>query len=81
MKTEPFLLMPSEIWELTVQDWQKANGFLPDLKPPDINAPYHALTGLEKACLDRFNRRCGEYYIWALFNFKKPGFCHKKPGF
>ena len=47
----------NEIWQSTVNDWKRANGFIKDLRSPDLNKPYAELTGLEKACVNRFNSR------------------------
>ena len=48
-------MTPSELWQKTVADWKTANGFIKDLRSPDLNKPYSELTGLEKACVKRFN--------------------------
>jgi hypothetical protein len=48
----------NEVWQQTVDDWKKANGFIKDLQSPNLNKPYAQCTGLEKACINRFNARC-----------------------
>jgi len=44
----------TNLWRTTVSEWKKANGFIKNLPPPDLNKPYSELTGLEKACIQRF---------------------------
>jgi len=48
----------NELWQKTIADWKRANGFITDLRSPDLNKPYAQLTGLEKACVKRFNAQC-----------------------